>query len=77
MQKVKVTRYVSGRRPEYALSESDSESSEDEEMAAEDEEEEVDHDGYEDRLRPDDALTANDRRLQRLRDRPSGDFGRR
>lgn len=31
MQKVKVTRYISGRRPDYAPSESESESSEDEE----------------------------------------------
>ena len=31
MQKVKVTRYISGRRPEYAPSDSESGSSEDEE----------------------------------------------
>lgn len=31
MEKVKVTRYVSGRRPEYAHSESESESSDEEE----------------------------------------------
>ena len=31
MEKVKVTRYISGRRPEYAPSDSESESSEDEE----------------------------------------------
>lgn len=31
MQKVKVTRYISGRRPDYAQSDSDSESSEEEE----------------------------------------------
>ena len=30
MQKVKVTRYVSGRRPEYAPSDSETDSSEDE-----------------------------------------------
>lgn len=64
MQKVKVTRYVSGRRPEYAPSDSESESSDEEgegfvggvgEGVEEVEEEE--------------SVGVDDRRLQRLRER--------
>ena len=80
MQKVKVTRYVSGRRPEYAPSESDSESSDEDDISGdeeEEEEEEEDRVGYEERVHPEDMLDANDRRLLRLRDRQAGDLGRR
>lgn len=68
MQKVKVTRYVSGRRPEYAPSDSESESSDEEaeglvggvgEGVEEVEEEEME------------SVGVDDRRLQRLRERQS------
>ena len=79
MQKVKVTRYVSGRRPEYAPSESESSSSEDEEgfvpLGGAEEEEEVVEVGErlveEEEVQPDMANLhhVDDRRLQRLRER--------
>lgn len=72
MEKVKVTRYISGRRPEYAPSDSDSESSEDEEgfvmvgggkeVEEREEEEEVRE------VEPEVGAIA-DRRLRRLRER--------
>ena len=83
MQKVKVTRYVSGRRPEYAQSESESESSEDEEGfipggGAEEEEgeeglgagleEEEGHEGEGGGGVQVTAADIEDRRLRRLRD---------
>lgn len=72
MQKVKVTRYVSGRRPEYAQSESESEYSDDEEEfpgggADEEEGEGLDLEQEE----PAEEAPSNfvdDRRLRRLRD---------
>lgn len=74
MQKVKVTRYVSGRRPEYAQSESESESSEEEEEfapvgVAENEGEEFGA-GVDDQERPEETPLSHveDRRLRRLRD---------
>ena len=63
MQKVKVTRYVSGRRPEYAPSDSDSESSDEEggvPTHADEYIEEIDEVIVE---------SVDDRRLQRLRQR--------
>jgi len=79
MQKVKVTRYVSGRRPDYAPSESDSESSDDEDdLPGEGEEEEEElGEPYDHGEDSDDMTDANDRRLLRLRDRQSEDMGRR
>ena len=76
MQKVKVTRYVSGRRPNYAQSESESESSEDEEGfapvgGAEEEGEELGEGLVEQEAsQPDDGgvKQLDDRRLQRLRE---------
>lgn len=73
MQKVKVTRYISGRRPEYAQSDSESESSEDEEAFAPvggAEEEELGEGLEEAELQTHEVSTshAEDRRLQRLRD---------
>lgn len=73
MQKVKVTRYVSGRRPEYAQSESESESSNDEEgfaPAGEADEEEF-GEGLPEEVEPPAEVSMDhvqDRRLQRLRD---------
>lgn len=83
MEKVKVTRYISGRRPEYAPSDSESESSEDEEGfvtvggaggGAGGEEEEGE--GEERGEGPEEAREAEpadgvivDRRLRRLRER--------
>ena len=74
MQKVKVTRYISGRRPEYAPSDSGSESSEDEEGFVT-----VGPGGGEDaeeKREPEEAKEAEpvagamaDRRLRRLRER--------
>ena len=76
MQKVKVTRYVSGRRPEYAPSDSDSESSADEEgfapMVEGEEEEEAEYGE-----RTEVGLDINDRRLLRLKERQTTDLGRR
>lgn len=71
MQKVKVTRYISGRRPDYAQSESESESSEDEEGFAPvggAEEEEL-GEGLPEEEPSDEVPVDNvqDRRLQRLR----------
>ena len=85
MQKVKVTRYVSGRRPEYAQSESESESSEEEDegFAPVDgaEEEEFgeglneEQEGSMEVAPPHDV--GEDRRLRRLRDiQLSGSLGR-
>ena len=73
MQKVKVTRYISGRRPEYAPSDSETDSSEDEEgfvnVGGGDE---IDERGEE----PEEAREVEpvieavaDRRLRRLRER--------
>lgn len=86
MQKVKVTRYVSGRRPEYAQSETDSDSSDEEEGfapvgGAEEEEEglgeglvEEQEGGME--VAPSQDI-GEDRRLRRLRDiQLSGTKGR-
>ena len=80
MQKVKVTRYVSGRRPEYAPSDSDSSMDEDgfaptREPGEGTDEEEVQEDekGAED----EDGLDSHDRRLLRLRERQTADLGRR
>ena len=73
MQKVKVTRYVSGRRPEYAQSESESDSSNDEEGFAPvggAEEEEL-GEGLPEEVEPPAEVPLDhvqDRRLQRLRD---------
>lgn len=74
MQKVKVNRYVSGRRPDYAPESSDSESSDEEEgfVATQEvgerrEEREVvveEEEGWEDHM--------DDRRLRRLRERHVG-----
>lgn len=74
MQKVKVTRYVSGRRPEYAQSDSESESSEDEEGFAPGggaDEEEVGEGLDLEQEEQAEEVTAHhvdDRRLRRLRD---------
>ncbi len=67
MQKVKVTRYVSGRRPEYAPSDSESESSEDE---GEGFGGAVGGEGVEE-VEAVESEWADDRRLQRLRERQS------
>jgi microfibrillar-associated protein 1 len=73
MEKVKVTRYISGRRPEYAQSESESESSEDEEgfvPMGEAEEEEF-GEGLPEEAEPPEEIPMDhvqDRRLQRLQD---------
>ena len=84
MQKVKVTRYISGRRPEYAQSDSESESSEDEEAFAAvggAEEEELGEGLEEEELQAHEVTIshAEDRRLQRLRDiqlsRTGGRYG--
>ena len=79
MQKVKVTRYVSGRRPDYAPSESESESSdEDDDIPGEGEEEDEEMgEAYDREDDSDDMVDANDRRLLRLRERQSEDMGRR
>ena len=70
MQKVKVTRYVSGRRPEYAPSGSESESSDDEEgfvpVGGEGVEE-----GAVEEVEEVESVEVDDRRLQRLRERQS------
>ena len=70
MQKVKVTRYVSGRRPEYAPSDSESESSDDEEgfvpVGGEGVEE-----GAVEEVEEVESVEVDDRRLQRLRERQS------
>ena len=73
MQKVKVTRYISGRRPEYAPSESESESSEDEEgfvtvKGAEDAEKKKEEPEEAKEVEPASGAIA-DRRLRRLRER--------
>lgn len=73
MEKVKVTRYISGRRPEYAQSESESESSEDEEGFAPvgGAEEEEFGEGLQELAEPEAEEPVDhtqDRRLQRLRD---------
>lgn len=72
MQKVKVTRYISGRRPDYAQSDSESESSEDEEgFAPVGAEEEEFGEGLQEPAEPADEAPVShthDRRLQRLRD---------
>ena len=79
MEKVKVTRYISGRRPEYAPSDSESESSEDEEgfvtvggggAGGEEEEGEERGEGPEEanEVEPVDGAIV-DRRLRRLRER--------
>lgn len=73
MQKVKVTRYVSGRRPEYALSDSESESSDDEGLVpvtGEGEGGEAGEPG-EDVGVVDEEVIVQDRRLLRLRERQS------
>ena len=85
MQKVKVTRYISGRRPEYAQSESDSDSSEEEEGFAPvggAEEEELgeglpeEQEGGRVEVAPSHDV-GDDRRLRRLRDiQLSGTGGR-
>ena len=82
MQKVKVTRYISGRRPEYAPSDSDSEEGEDEEEEDEGIVEGVEGDsfadwgGREERFEREE-VPVDDRRLQRLRERQlSGSGGR-
>lgn len=70
MQKVKVTRYVSGRRPDYAQSESESESSEEEEGFAPvggEEEEELGEGLPEEEPADEVPVDVQDRRLQRLR----------
>lgn len=76
MQKVKVTRYVSGRRPEYAPEESSEESSDEEEgfgeggRAGEDEEgegEEEEGEGKKVEINEEDWR--DDPRLRRLRER--------
>lgn len=70
MQKVKVTRYVSGRRPDYAQSESESESSEEEEGFAPvggEEEEELGEGLPEEEPADEVDVDVQDRRLQRLR----------
>lgn len=77
MEKVKVTRYISGRRPEYAPSDSESESSEDEEGfvtvgggAGGEEEGEERGEGPEEAKEAEPADGAIvDRRLRRLRER--------
>lgn len=73
MQKVKVTRYISGRRPDYAPSDSESESSEDEEGfvtvgGAEDAEEKEEEPEVAKEVEPDAGAIA-DRRLRRLKER--------
>ena len=74
MEKVKVTRYVSGRRPEYAQSESESESSDEEEeglgpVGGADEEEGEGLDLEQGEPQPEVAVSqVEDRRLRRLRD---------
>ena len=70
MQKVKVTRYVSGRRPEYAPEESSEESSEEEEGFGEGVrggEEEETGEGVRVEMREEDWR--DDPRLRRLRER--------
>ena len=70
MQKVKVTRYVSGRRPEYAPEESSEESSEEEEGFGEGVrggEEEETGEGVRVEMREEDLR--DDPRLRRLRER--------
>ena len=72
MEKVKVTRYISGRRPEYAPSDSDSESSEDEEgfvTVGGGEEAEEKKEVEEVRVAEPDVGEVADRRLRRLRER--------
>ena len=79
MQKVKVTRYVSGRRPEYAPRDSESESSDEEEgflPTAEPPSPPPEEAGQEE------AEPVDDRRLRRLRERHAAagsrwDFSRR
>ena len=75
MQKVKVTRYISGRRPDYAQSESDSDSSDEEEgfapVGGAEEEEFGEGLGEEQEGGMDIAPShdvGEDRRLRRLRD---------
>lgn len=75
MEKVKVTRYVSGRRPDYAQSESESESSEEEEeeglgpVGGADEEEGEGLDLEQGQPQPEVVVSqVEDRRLRRLRD---------
>lgn len=72
MEKVKVTRYVSGRRPEYAQSDSESESSEDEDgfVPVGGAEEEGLGEGLLEEEEPYQVTTEHmdDRRLRRLRD---------
>ena len=84
MQKVKVTRYISGRRPDYAQADSSSESSDEEEGfgvqgevgspgRVEGEEEVV----KEVKEEEEEAAMMDDPRLRRLRERRSqGDTGR-
>ena len=72
MEKVKVTRYISGRRPEYAPSDSDSESDEDEEgfvTVGGGEEAEEKREVEEVRVAEPDEGEVADRRLRRLRER--------
>ncbi len=67
MQKVKVTRYVSGRRPEYAISDSESESSDDDEEGFAP----VGGDSGVGIVEEVESVSVDDRRLQRLRERQS------
>ena len=77
MEKVKVTRYISGRRPDYAQSESESESSDEDEGFAPGggAEEEEFGEGLPEQAAPTDDVGMDhiqDRRLQRLRDIQGG-----
>ena len=75
MQKVKVTRYVSGRRPEYAPEDSSGESSEEEEGFGEGVREGETGEGVKVEVREEDWR--DDPRLRRLRERRMmGDSGR-
>ena len=81
MQKVKVTRYVSGRRPEYAPEESSDESSEEEEGFGEGvrggEEGEAGETGEVVKVEVKEEDWRNDPRLRRLRERRAmADSGR-
>lgn len=74
MQKVKVTRYVSGRRPEYAPSDSESESSDDDEgfvPITGEGVEGVEAEGVEMVEEVQSYGSVDDRRLQRLKERQS------
>lgn len=77
MQKVKVTRYVSGRRPEYAQSDSESESSDDDDEeevgvatmgGAEEGEEELGEGLQQQVVQMEELSHVDDRRLRRLRE---------